>query len=113
MRISDWSSDVCSSDLTLQTEADLAGDVAALTLQWRGRAGGAEIFRRVLFLVTLVTQAHHGVRVPVAAFGDEVAAQVERDAVLAPVQVVVTLGARILVVQLSFERPVRYRKSVG
>src|SRR3546814_2615028 len=60
MRISDWSSDVCSSD----------------------------------------------VRIPAAAFGDEVAAQVKRDPVLAPVQVVVVLEAGVLVVQLAIDRPV-------
>src|SRR3546814_13283842 len=60
MRISDWSSDVCSSDL----------------------------------------------RIPAAAFGDEVAAQVKRDPVLAPVKVVVVLEAGVLVVQLAIDRPV-------
>src|SRR3546814_361260 len=64
MRISDWSSDVCSSDLCQQ------------------------------------------VRIPAAAFGDEVAAQVQRDPVLAPVQVVVVLEAGVLVVQLAIDRPV-------
>src|SRR3546814_13836821 len=68
MRISDWSSDVCSSDL--------------------------------------VAQACQQVRIPAAAFGDEVAALFQRDPVLAPVQVVVVLEAGVLVVQLAIDRPV-------
>src|SRR3546814_5772091 len=108
MRISDWSSDVCSSDLNaarqvaLDACADLGGEVAVLDL-----TGGVRIRERVvLFLGTLVAQACQQVRIPAAAFGDEVAAQVQRDPVLAPVQVVVVLEAGVLVVQLAIDRPV-------
>src|SRR5690606_34144331 len=91
-----------ATNVTLDTEAELAGDVAAFTL-----AGGIRAREVVeLFLVALVAQAHQRVRVPVTAFGDEVATQVERDAVLAPVQVLVAIDLRVLIVQLAVERPV-------
>src|SRR3546814_189168 len=116
MRISDWSSDCAlpisigqlgadanaARQVALDACADLGGEVAVLDL-----TGGVRIRERVvLFLGTLVAQACQQVRIPAAAFGDEVAAQVQRDPVLAPVQVVVVLEAGVLVVQLAIDRPV-------
>src|SRR5690606_26629565 len=60
-----------------------------------------------LLLGTLVAQAHHDVRIPAAALHDEVPACVERDAVLAPVEVAVPFRVRVLVVELGIDRPVR------
>src|SRR3546814_19180839 len=116
MRISDWSSDCAlpisigqlgadanaARQVALDACADLGGEVAVLDL-----TGGVRIRERVvLFLGTLVAQACQQVRIPAAAFGDEVAAPVKRDPVLAPVQVVVVLEAGVLVGQLAIARPV-------
>src|SRR3546814_19101966 len=62
--------------------------------------------RIILFLGTLLAQACQQVRMPAAAFGDEVAVQVKRDPVLAPVPVAVVLEAGVRVVQLAIDRPV-------
>ncbi len=86
----------------LQADAQLGGNVAVLTL-----ARTIGIQRRVLFFRLLVAQATDDVRVPAAAFLDEVATQVQRDAVLRPVQVLVRIEVRVLIVQLTVQRPVR------
>src|SRR3546814_2806169 len=106
MRISDWSSDVCSSDLNaarqvaLDACADLGVEVAVLDL-----TGGVRIRERVvLFLGTLVAQACQQVRIPAASFVAEVAAQVKRDPVLAPVPVAVVVDAAVMVVHFAIDR---------
>ncbi|MCY1432759.1 hypothetical protein D9M71_487670 [compost metagenome] len=86
----------------LQADADLGGEVAVLALT---RAVGRREVVVFLFRL-LVAQAHQQVRVPATAFGDEVATQVDRGAVLAPVQVLVVVEVRVLVVQLTVQRPV-------
>src|SRR3546814_1952716 len=61
--------------VALDACADLGGEIAVLDL-----TGGVRTRERfVLFLGTLVAQACQQVRLPAAAFGDEVAAQVKRD----------------------------------
>src|SRR5690606_32110069 len=87
----------------LHADAQLAGNVAVFALDRRVRV--REVVE--LFLRALVAQAGQQVRVPAAAFGDEVVARIERDAVLAVVQVVVVGEVRVLVVQLAVDRPVR------
>src|SRR5690606_14600675 len=67
----------------LQADADLGGQVAVATLaQDRTRD-------RILLLGVLVADAEQQVRVPATAFLHEVAAEIQRGAVLAPVQVAV------------------------
>src|SRR5690606_15656064 len=95
--------DLGATNVALRTHAHLGGEVAVLTLARRERARGCV----VLLLRTLVADAGQQVRGPAAAFGQEVAAQVQRNAVLAPVQVLVRFLVRVLVVQLGIQRPRR------
>src|SRR5690606_20343509 len=88
-----------AAGLALGTDAHLGGEVAVLALTRRDRVRE----RVVLFLRTLVAHAHQDVGVPAAGVAEEVAAQVQRDAILAPVQVAVGFLVRVLVVQLGIE----------
>jgi hypothetical protein len=90
----------------LQANAELAGDGALFLFERRIRI--REIVGFDLF--ALVAEAHQHVGIPAATFLDEVIAGIERDAVLAPVQVLVVVEIRILVVQFGVERPVRIQE---
>ena len=81
--------------------------VAGEARRQKGVGGGEPYGRIEFFLGALKAQTHHDVRVPVAAFGKEVATRIERDTVLAPVQVLVRVVVGILIIELAVERPVR------